>query len=122
MGVTSDEFVYSVAERKRKLTSQLQDVMRAAAVDCDLWRDQHQQGNSANVPTCFSPRKDDVAGDAGDGAGDGDGDGALDENEQLYHGYSIDTDIATSRRRADMAARAVPTVLRDRLTGLPVSV
>ena len=54
-GLTSDEHVHAVAQKKRKLLEQMLAVMRSAAVDCELF--------SGPAPKCF--RSPEAAADPG---------------------------------------------------------
>jgi hypothetical protein len=66
-GLTSDEHVHAVAQKKRKLLEQMLAVMRSAAVDCELFSgpaaDPGKDAGSAAAPKCF--RSPEAATDPG---------------------------------------------------------
>ncbi len=47
-GMTSDEYIYNVAQRKAKIINELQEVVQKASVDCGL------RASPSNKVTCFS--------------------------------------------------------------------
>ena len=109
MGQTSDEHVFAVSERKRKLMLQLQRIMRSAAVDCNVWRSLHERGSSSEADSNKGP----VCFDAADG-------GVADT--PLFSSYSLRDDISKSRAKKQKqgAAQTGLRRRRDPLTGEPI--
>lgn len=87
LGLTSDEHVLSISERKRRLMVQLQGLMRSSAVDCAIWSSR-RGGEEEPGFECFLPP-----------------DGVADE-APLFSSYSLQDDLAAARSGARQVKRA----------------